>query len=167
MEMGQLDWLVEMEALGTEEAWRLFKTTVQDLVDKHVPTRIIRTNGMYKDHNPHTSINIYFFYLNFLYFQAEKATQSRAIDRPTRQAQTPQKPPKTKIWAPQYTKIHSPKSKCEVHLFDSCSKSSLPTQLLLKQANSTLPRMCVIPPYVCPISPSNQCNGHPVSWIIQ
>ena len=45
MEMGQLDWLVEMEALGTEEAWRLFKTTVQDLVDKHVPTRIIRTNG--------------------------------------------------------------------------------------------------------------------------
>ena len=44
-EMGQRDWQGEMAELGTEEAWQLFKTTVHGLVEKHVPSRVIRANG--------------------------------------------------------------------------------------------------------------------------
>ena len=44
-ELGQKDWQREMDGLGAEDAWQLFKTTVHGLVEKHVPTRVVRTNG--------------------------------------------------------------------------------------------------------------------------
>ena len=44
-EMGQHDWQAEMDELRTEDAWKLFKTTVDALVERHVPLRVIRTNG--------------------------------------------------------------------------------------------------------------------------
>ena len=42
-EMRNIEWNVELESLGAEEAWNLFKEQVDTLVEKYVPTHEIHT----------------------------------------------------------------------------------------------------------------------------
>ena len=46
-----IDWLVIMEPMDTQEAWKFFKRVFQDIIDKYVP----KTTGVQKKRNIYMS----------------------------------------------------------------------------------------------------------------